>query len=271
MIRRLTAVICGITPFVFTSLALAQGGSLSYGPVGQAIPAGNSLWLALLAILVVGFGLSALHLRGKGRGMTTLLVVASSLIALAGGFYVQDAGAPPASVELSNPQGGAVAVPVGPLQYINTSGIALRVNAISEPCQNGINKAVNACTEAKVLAENASCETDFVCPQPEICDGQDNNFNDLIDDGVTPPLGLSCLGGPAVCTGAGGWVCPPSCTPDCNGKACGDDGCGGSCGSCSSGSTCTPAGSCQASVCGDLSCDAPENSSNCPVDCGLPG
>lgn len=269
MMKRLTAVVCCITPLVFTSLAFAQGGSLDYGPVGQAIPTGNGLWLALLGVLVVGFGSLALHRRANGKAMTTLLVVASSLVVLAGGLYVQDAGAPPASVELDNPRGGTVAVPVGPLQYINTSGISLRVNSISEPCQDGINRAVNACTEAKVLADNTSCETDFVCPQPETCDGQDNNFNDLIDEGVTPPLGLVCSGGPAVCAGSGGWVCPPSCTADCSGKACGDDGCGGSCGTCGSGSICT-GGSCTASFCGDNSCDAPENSSNCPVDCGSP-
>ena len=39
-----------------------------------------------------------------------------------------------------------------------------------------------------------------------------------------------------------------SCTPDCTGKACGDDGCGGSCGSCPSGQTCTADGQCQGTV-----------------------
>lgn len=269
MRRRLTAVICFITPLGFTSLALAQSGSLSYGPLGQAIPTGDGLWLALLGVLVAGFGLFALHLRTKGKGMTTLLLVASSLIVLAGGLYVQDAGAPPASVNLSKRQGDTVAVPVGPLRYINTSGISLRVNSIIEPCQNGINNAVNACTEAQVLAENASCATDFVCPQPETCDGQDNDFNELVDDGLTPP---SCLGGgPAVCTGAGGWDCtsPPACAPDCGGKACGNDGCGGSCGGCPSGSTCSPDGTTCNSipVCGDSICDISEDEFSCPADC----
>ena len=30
----------------------------------------------------------------------------------------------------------------------------------------------------------------------------------------------------------------PSCTPNCSGKTCGDDGCGGSCGSCTGGQQC---------------------------------
>ena len=34
------------------------------------------------------------------------------------------------------------------------------------------------------------------------------------------------------------------CTPDCSGKACGDDGCGGSCGSCGGGETCNASGQC---------------------------
>jgi hypothetical protein len=38
---------------------------------------------------------------------------------------------------------------------------------------------------------------------------------------------------------------PAGCTPDCSGKNCGDDGCGGSCGTCSGGQTC------QSGVCTD--------------------
>ncbi len=36
---------------------------------------------------------------------------------------------------------------------------------------------------------------------------------------------------------------PPGCTPSCQGRSCGDDGCGGVCGSCDATSTCT-GGSC---------------------------
>jgi hypothetical protein len=53
---------------------------------------------------------------------------------------------------------------------------------------------------------------------------------------------------------------PGSCTPDCTGKNCGDDGCGGSCGTCSGGETCvsgvctgcTP--DCAGKNCGDDGC-----------------
>lgn len=38
-----------------------------------------------------------------------------------------------------------------------------------------------------------------------------------------------------------------TCAPDCEGKECGFDGCGGTCGSCVSGSVCTPQGNCVSS------------------------
>jgi len=61
--------------------------------------------------------------------------------------------------------------------------------------------------------------------------------------------------------GSGGGV--PACTPDCTGKECGDDGCGGSCGSCVAGSC--VAGVCQVAtyVCTGLD---PENSTICAGD-----
>jgi hypothetical protein len=40
-----------------------------------------------------------------------------------------------------------------------------------------------------------------------------------------------------------------SCTPDCAGRACGDDGCGGTCGSCGGGA-CDPDGQCREAGCG---------------------
>ena len=45
-------------------------------------------------------------------------------------------------------------------------------------------------------------------------------------------------------------ACCGTCTPDCNGKACGDDGCGGQCGTCPDGETCNASGQCKAPECG---------------------
>lgn len=50
-----------------------------------------------------------------------------------------------------------------------------------------------------------------------------------------------------------------TCTPNCAGLACGDDGCGGSCGTCPSGEACIVGGACQklapADLCKDVQCD----------------
>ena len=40
-------------------------------------------------------------------------------------------------------------------------------------------------------------------------------------------------------------MAPCCCTGDCEGKECGDDGCGGSCGTCAEGTTCNKTGKCQ--------------------------
>jgi len=57
---------------------------------------------------------------------------------------------------------------------------------------------------------------------------------------TTCPGGTACIDGECVGT---------TCVPDCNGKDCGEDGCGGVCGTCNAGETCTASGICQGSVC----------------------
>ena len=59
------------------------------------------------------------------------------------------------------------------------------------------------------------------------------------------------------------------CTPDCDGKACGDNGCGSSCGNCGFAHECE-AGQCVWQVfCGNKECEpgAGENCQTCPQDC----
>lgn len=69
-------------------------------------------------------------------------------------------------------------------------------------------------------------------------------------------------------------VCKPSpCTPDCNGKECGDDGCDGSCGECADGRLCVPAtAKCQLFAKCDHEkpvCDPPCGGGEfCGTDCG---
>lgn len=58
---------------------------------------------------------------------------------------------------------------------------------------------------------------------------------------------------------------PPACTPSCNGRTCGDDGCEGLCGSCAPGETCAD-GSCSEDC--DRTCA--ELGLNCGEHCGEP-
>ncbi len=67
----------------------------------------------------------------------------------------------------------------------------------------------------------------------------------------TCPAGEECVGG----------LCDDGCVPMCQGKSCGEDGCGGSCGECQPGYLCSVAGSCELCAsdclnkqCGDDGC-----------------
>jgi formylglycine-generating enzyme required for sulfatase activity len=67
-------------------------------------------------------------------------------------------------------------------------------------------------------------------------------------------------------------VCKPGpCTPDCTGSECGSDGCESTCGSCETDQYCDK-GTCKLK-CGDGQCDDGEDKCNCPGDCtgGCPG
>ena len=60
-----------------------------------------------------------------------------------------------------------------------------------------------------------------------------------------------------------------SCTPNCEGKVCGDNGCGGNCGECDAGAKCTDSGQCQAdceSLCANRQCGPAGSNQEC--DCG---
>ena len=82
-------------------------------------------------------------------------------------------------------------------------------------------------------------------PQTETCNGLDDDCDGVVDNGASCGAGMICDQGTCV---------PSTCTPDCVGKQCGDDGCGGSCGDCTgaicdgnsvqAASTCNAQGTC---------------------------
>jgi hypothetical protein len=77
-------------------------------------------------------------------------------------------------------------------------------------------------------------------------------------DGQTCRTSRSCCGttgNNGLCVGGGSklgfGIC---CTPNCTGKDCGDDGCGGSCGTCTSPAVCEASGTCCTPNCGSNTC-----------------
>lgn len=70
---------------------------------------------------------------------------------------------------------------------------------------------------------------------------------------------------PKVCSGGG------CCTPNCAGKACGPDGCGGMCPpGCPTNFGCQNGACVQTNGCGDNNCTPPENCATCATDCPTP-
>jgi hypothetical protein len=59
-------------------------------------------------------------------------------------------------------------------------------------------------------------------------------------------------------------MCGQCCKPACEGRACGDDGCGGNCGGCPPGRFCSPGFQCDACSCGTKECGTDE----CGAVCG---
>ena len=68
---------------------------------------------------------------------------------------------------------------------------------------------------------------------------------------------------------AGACKADETCTPACDGKSCGPDGCGGQCGACTGGQSCDAAGKCTDTVC-QPSCDGKKcGDDSCGGVCGL--
>lgn len=96
----------------------------------------------------------------------------------------------------------------------------------------GLACAANQVCKVGLCVNTSSCD-DFSCALGQHC----NYASGACAAGCTLPqhcaVGQSCVGGACL-----------TCTPDCRGKACGDDGCGSSCGSCAAGQTCSAQATC---------------------------
>ncbi|MCG3175039.1 MAG: hypothetical protein GMKNLPBB_03373 [Myxococcota bacterium] len=103
---------------------------------------------------------------------------------------------------------------------------------LSGPCKGGRIE----CRNGKRVCEPVNP------PVAEKCDQTDNNCDGRVDEGNDLcPAGEFCVSG----------ECRKDCKPNCEGKTCGSNGCGGSCGQCPAGQGCDRDGRCQIKNCLD--------------------
>ncbi|MGK0359432.1 MAG: hypothetical protein ACI9U2_001734, partial [Bradymonadia bacterium] len=136
----------------------------------------------------------------------------------------------------------------------------------------------NCCGDGACAGERgedcATCLSDCACGGDDRCDAA---------NGVCEACQPQCDGRACGEDGCGGTcgdcpgmaacdngVCAVMCVPVCDGRSCGPDGCGSVCGDCDDGQVCNAQGVCEAPPerCGDEVCGDGEDCGNCPADCG---
>ncbi len=132
------------------------------------------------------------------------------------------------------------------------------------------------CAEGACAPVPASCG-DGACGEGETCENCAADCGECCGDGVcNADQRETCVTCAADCACAEGETCDMAanacvadCTPDCAGRACGADGCGGECGACEGDLRCDADGQCVAApdACGDGACGEGEDCSNCLDDC----
>lgn len=118
-----------------------------------------------------------------------------------------------------------------------------------------------------------SCARDCGCTDPEVCDAQSAACVACTPQCDGRECGDDGCGGECGACGDSACVdglCDIGCVPQCDGRVCGDDGCGGACGACDGDQLCDAEGACVAPppACGDGQCGGGEDCSTCAEDCG---
>ena len=139
------------------------------------------------------------------------------------------------------------------------------------PCNDN-----DLCTDDVCIVDERRCDHPAIsCPDGEECNPNSGNCERICScngrECGDDGCGGSCgeCAADQICTPEG--YCESICVRSCTGKQCGDDGCGNPCPpGCSEGEVCTDDGQCVAvPACGDGFCDpASENCENCSLDCG---
>ena len=94
----------------------------------------------------------------------------------------------------------------------------------------------------------AGCSADAGTRPAHTAEVEEDTVADVESDvpEIVPDVAVADAGDPAPVDAAPAEDAEVACTPQCDGKACGDDGCGGLCGKCVGGGTCTADGTCKA-------------------------
>jgi hypothetical protein len=163
-----------------------------------------------------------------------------------------------------------------PANQCNPAGLCCAPNCANRECgPDGCGNdgtcgcgAGGTCTRGAVCPDGQTCAcpsgracnpVSGQCPGPPACTPQTCRNGCCDSNGFCQPgsandacgtNGQACVNCPGVQSTCQNGQCV--CVPQCQGKQCGPDGCGGSCGSCSACQTCTSAGQCQpANYCAD--------------------
>jgi len=97
-------------------------------------------------------------------------------------------------------------------------------------CGDGIDCTVDTCDELVGCVhtpDDAFCASDNPCVVGVCAPDTEGCIDSILEDGTPCGGNSTCIEGQCVCL-----------FPDCEGKVCGDDGCGGSCGECAEGLFC---------------------------------
>jgi len=142
---------------------------------------------------------------------------------------------------------------------LGTCSTVCTPNCTSRICgTDGCGGSCGTCPTGRV------CNAAGRCPCPTgltLCSGTcvDTSY----DTAHCAACGSSCAPGEFCVAGA----CSTTCTPDCTGLDCGNDGCGGSCGTCTGGLECDPTRVCTCPA-GAIDCGFCVDTSSHPLHCG---
>ncbi|MGK0361790.1 MAG: hypothetical protein ACI9U2_004108 [Bradymonadia bacterium] len=144
-----------------------------------------------------------------------------------------------------------------------------------ETCSTCAVDCGNCCGDGVCGADETcvSCAADCGCTDPEVCDADRAQCAGCAPQCDGRACGDDGCGGSCGACGDAACVdglCAVECMPTCDGRLCGTDGCGGNCGVCNDNQACDAAGQCVAppEACGDAQCGDGEDCSTCAQDCG---